>query len=367
MSEKQATALDRCPPQPPIHERPILDKQQAAQLEAIFKILSNATRLRILHALVRQPELSVGALAEAIGMKPQAVSNQLRRLVDRGILAARRDGNHIRYRVVDPCTVGLLEQGFCLAVCVDTCERCGATAAAEPDRRRRDRRRRDPRCQCGGRLMSTLVYMKLLEQSPERYDRGMRMLTLGHIDRLKREIAARWVEPGDEVLDIGCGTGALAALLLDRGGRVTGIDVSDAMLAVARRTAPVAEFLHMTATEIDTLGSERFDRVVATLSLSELSADELRHVLRASAQLLRPGGAFIIADEVSPRRWWQRALGIIVRWPLAALTFVLTRSTTRALLGIERGLMDAGFQVQYEERCLLGTLALLVARKEAAS
>ena len=128
MTDETITVLDRCPPLPPIRQRPILDPQQAEQLEAVFKVLANATRLRMLHALIRQPDLSVSALAEAVGMKPQAVSNQLRRLVDRKIVAPRRDGNHIRYRVIDACTVDLLDQGFCLAVCVDACEVCGTGA-----------------------------------------------------------------------------------------------------------------------------------------------------------------------------------------------------------------------------------------------
>ncbi len=121
MTDRQVTVLDRCPPLPPMAERPVLSPEQAAQLEGVFKVLANATRLRMLHALIREPDLSVSALAGAIDMKPQAVSNQLRRLVDRGIVAPRRDGSNIRYRVVDACTVGLLEQGFCLAVCADSC------------------------------------------------------------------------------------------------------------------------------------------------------------------------------------------------------------------------------------------------------
>ncbi len=84
------------------------------RLEATFKTLANATRLRLLHALIRQPELCVTELADAIRMKPQAVSNQLQRLVDRRILAARRNGNHIHYRIVDPCVISLLDQGWCL-------------------------------------------------------------------------------------------------------------------------------------------------------------------------------------------------------------------------------------------------------------
>jgi DNA-binding transcriptional ArsR family regulator len=47
-------------------------------------------------------------------MKPQAVSNQLQRLSDLGIVAARRDGTSIHYRVVDLCVRSLLDQGLCL-------------------------------------------------------------------------------------------------------------------------------------------------------------------------------------------------------------------------------------------------------------
>ena len=77
-------------------------------------MLANGTRLRLLHALVLRPGISVTGLAQAIGMKPQAVSNQLQRLTDKGILGSVRDGTSIRYRVIDPCIVGLLEQGLCL-------------------------------------------------------------------------------------------------------------------------------------------------------------------------------------------------------------------------------------------------------------
>ena len=53
-------------------------------------------------------------LARAVGMKPQAVSNQLQRLADKRILENRRDGISILYRIVDPCVINLLDQGLCL-------------------------------------------------------------------------------------------------------------------------------------------------------------------------------------------------------------------------------------------------------------
>ena len=112
--KKPRTEPACCPPKPEIRERPLITPEQAAELMGVFKVLANDTRLRLLHALVRAGELSVGEMAAAVAMKPQAVSNQLQRMVDRGILGSRREGNSIIYRIVDPCVVSLLDQGLCL-------------------------------------------------------------------------------------------------------------------------------------------------------------------------------------------------------------------------------------------------------------
>jgi DNA-binding transcriptional ArsR family regulator len=95
-------------------ERPLLPEESAAELEAVFKMLGNRTRLRMIYALTRAGEMCVTELAEALEMKPQAVSNQLQRLSDRGILASKRTGINIYYRVVDRCVVSLLDRGIFL-------------------------------------------------------------------------------------------------------------------------------------------------------------------------------------------------------------------------------------------------------------
>ena len=104
-----------CPTKPPIQDRPLITMEDGQKIEAIFKVFACATRLRLLHALVRTSELPVNELAEAIGMKVQAVSNQLQRLVDLGILGSRRNGNQIYYRIIDSCVVSILEHGLCLS------------------------------------------------------------------------------------------------------------------------------------------------------------------------------------------------------------------------------------------------------------
>ena len=104
----------RCAPHPPLAERELLTGTQALRLARTFQVLANDTRLRMVHALARDGELCVGDLAAALGMRPQAISNQLQRLVDRGIVVSRRDGNFIRYRIDDPCVTELLDLALCL-------------------------------------------------------------------------------------------------------------------------------------------------------------------------------------------------------------------------------------------------------------
>lgn len=112
--ERKSILAACCPPKSSLSERRLVTASQASGLAELFKIFASDTRLRLLHALVRATELRVTDLAEAVGMKPQAVSNQLQRLLDRGVLGARRDGKCIYYRVDDPCVADLLDKGLCL-------------------------------------------------------------------------------------------------------------------------------------------------------------------------------------------------------------------------------------------------------------
>jgi len=106
--------LPCCEPKQVVFEKSPLSLSKVAELEKLFKLLGNQTRLRILHTLAQISELCVSDIAEAVDMKPQAVSNQLQKLVDSGILDTRRCGNQIYYRIIDSCVVTLLDRGICL-------------------------------------------------------------------------------------------------------------------------------------------------------------------------------------------------------------------------------------------------------------
>jgi DNA-binding transcriptional ArsR family regulator len=92
----------------------LLTDAEAAELVGLFKVLASETRLRLLVALADAGEMRVTDLADSVGLSTQAMSNQLQRLVDRQIVAARRDGNNVYYRIIDSCVSDTVDAARCL-------------------------------------------------------------------------------------------------------------------------------------------------------------------------------------------------------------------------------------------------------------
>lgn len=179
--------------------------------------------------------------------------------------------------------------------------------------------------------MSTVVLMKAFESVPGRYDFGMRLITLGEVDRLREEIAGH-VFPGAKVLDVGCGTGELLPLLANRGAWTTAIDKSPEMVKMAHERAAkenVSESVEIhqrTAMEVDRLfGDAEFDVVVLSLVMSELTNDERRWLLDQCARILKPAGVLLVADEFRPRSIVKRVAFSAIRLPLHLVAYLYTQ------------------------------------------
>jgi ubiquinone/menaquinone biosynthesis C-methylase UbiE len=216
--------------------------------------------------------------------------------------------------------------------------------------------------------VSSYVWMRLLESAPERYDFGIRLLSLGHIDRVYRRVAE--LVRGPQVLDLGCGTGEMTVRMARLGLCVTGVDLSPDMLAVARRKIPPGSAVRLVQTGavelMDHFPAESFDTIVSILLFSELSEAEQRLVLRQCHGLLRPRGLLILADEVRAPDLPRRALHNLVRAPLSIITYVLAQASTRPVGELEAKLSESGFTILMEERNRLGDFALVEAEKSEA-
>ena len=134
---------------------------------------------------------------------------------------------------------------------------------------------------------------------------------LGEIVRLA-EVKSRM-----HVLDLGTGTGNLAARFTTRGCRVVGIDFSSEMLAAARCKVPDARFVRVDLrSDLEPLRGLRFDRIVSAYVLHEFDlATKISLLVRFTRDHLANGGRMVIGDIAFPtakereeahRRWSAR-------------------------------------------------------------
>jgi SAM-dependent methyltransferase len=106
--------------------------------------------------------------------------------------------------------------------------------------------------------------------------------------------AAR-IQPGQRVMDLGCGTGILAREIASRvgsAGRVVGIDPSRGMLAVARQLAPAVDWREGVAESLP-FPDQSFEAVVSQFALMFFT--DRRQALREMLRVLTPGGRLAVA------------------------------------------------------------------------
>lgn len=122
------------------------------------------------------------------------------------------------------------------------------------------------------------------------YDRYASLLSFGQDPRWRRFLVSRiGVGPGDTVLDVATGTGAVAAeLVRQHGCEVVGLDQSQEMLAVAKRRVPAT--VRLVEGEADHLPFEDASFAGLTFTYLMRYVDDPRATLRELARVVRPGG-----------------------------------------------------------------------------
>jgi len=121
---------------------------------------------------------------------------------------------------------------------------------------------------------------------------------IGRLNRALREIAMSMLPPceGASVLDVGCGTGLHLELYSRSGCQVSGIDLSTAMLAIARKRLGDEADLRLADAREMPFDDDAFEVVLASLFLHELTSEIRMAILEQMRRVLKPEGRMLITD-----------------------------------------------------------------------
>ncbi len=177
-----------------------------------------------------------------------------------------------------------------------------------------------------------------MERIANSYDSYMRAMTLGR-DRALREMTVKLaqIKPGDQVLEVGCGTGSLTIAAKRRAGptgKVYGIDVIPQMIELSRQKAERAgEDVTFQVGGIDDIpfSDNQFDVVLCSFMIFHMSEGTRCKGLVEIQRVLKPGGPLLVLDVAQPANPIERfiakqLLGDMMQHDLGELLPIMTRS-----------------------------------------
>jgi ArsR family transcriptional regulator len=246
---------------------------------AALRAAGERTRLRLL-ALLGRGELTVGELAGILGQSQPRVSRHLKLLCDAGLLDRYPEGTSVFYRLADRGDPTSLARAALEKLPDDD-------ATLQSDRARLDAVRR-------ARAAQADAYFRTAAADWDR----TRSLYADEREVERAMLDVLGPAPLGDVLDVGTGTGRILQLLAPNAHRAVGIDLSPAMLGIARATVDTAATPNVQVRHADMyhlpFPPRSFDLVVFHQVLHY--ADDPASAVAEAARVLRPGGRVLVVD-----------------------------------------------------------------------
>lgn len=155
----------------------------------------------------------------------------------------------------------------------------------------------------------------LFDNAANHYDRSSTIISLGMFPRWHRAAIGRAkLQPGENVLDVACGTGCLtllAAEVVGASGTATGLDFSEGMLDIARRKAGLSPYgKRMTFLQGNAMAlpfrDNLFDCVTMAFALRNVA--DPGQVLLEMVRVAKPGGRVVHMDIAIPTNWFMHVI-----------------------------------------------------------
>ncbi|MFX1588174.1 MAG: class I SAM-dependent methyltransferase [Promethearchaeota archaeon] len=116
------------------------------------------------------------------------------------------------------------------------------------------------------------------------------------------------------VLDVGCGAGIpTGKYLVSRGLKVTGIDISDTMLEMARKNVPEADFINKDMNNLD-FNENSFDGIISVYALFHVPKNNHPNIFEQFFKILKPGGILLINTGTSESEGVSEFFGEPMFW-----------------------------------------------------
>jgi SAM-dependent methyltransferase len=153
-----------------------------------------------------------------------------------------------------------------------------------------------------------MIQEEHFDEVAEVYDESLPAHVTEHYLAKRTSFLLEASPPPARLLDVGCGTGALAARLAARGYEVTGLDPSEGMLRILGERAPEVTAVRASATEMP-FDDGGFDVSVSVATMHHIAdPDSVRRALGEMVRVVRPGGTVVVWDHNPRNPYWPHLM-----------------------------------------------------------